>query len=85
MSTETPSDFRDFNRFVTEQLAGRDTELSLEESVAAFRAYQSELACCRDELQPALDELDATGGIALDMNTIIARGKQQLAEEGISE
>ncbi|MDP7066242.1 MAG: hypothetical protein QF637_01340 [Acidimicrobiales bacterium] len=85
MSTETQGDFREFNRFVTEQLAGRETELSLEESVAAFRAYQSELSRCRDELQPAIDELDAAGGIALDMDVIIARGKQQLAEEGISE
>ena len=85
MSTETQGDFREFKRFVTERLAGRKTELSLEESVAAFRAYQSELSRCRDELQPAIDELGATGGIALDMDAIIVRGKEQLTEEGISE
>jgi len=85
MSTETQGDFREFNRFFTEQLAGQETELSLEESVAAFRAYQSELARCHDELQPAIDELDANGGIALEMDAIIAGGKQHLAEEGISE
>ena len=80
MSTEMPSDFQDFNRFVAEQLVGRNADLSLEESVAAFRAYQRELARCRNELQPALEELDATGGVSLDMDAIIARGKQQLAE-----
>jgi hypothetical protein len=83
MSTETPNDFHDFNRFVAEQLADRTVDLSLEESVAAFRAYQSELARCREQLQPAIDELDSTGGSNLDVEAIIARGKQKLAEEGI--
>ena len=85
MSTENPSEFHDFNRFVTERLSATKADLSLEESVAAFRAYQSELAKCREALKPALNELDGTGGSLLDMASIIARGKQMLADEGISE
>lgn len=81
MATNTPSEFHDFNRFVTERLANVESSLSLEESVAAFRAYQAELKKCREALQPAMDE---TGGTVLDMESIIARGKQMLAEEGIT-
>lgn len=84
MSTNTPSEFHDFNRFVTERLANVDSGLSLEESVAAFRAYQAELKKCREALKPAIDEMDETGGTVLDMELIIARGKQMLAEEGIA-
>lgn len=84
MATNTPSEFHDFNRFVTERLANVDSGLSLEESVAAFRAYQAELEKCHEALQPAIDEMDETGGTVLDMESIIARGKQMLAEEGIT-
>lgn len=68
-------------RFVTEQLNDRTVDLSLEEAVAAFRAYQAELARCREQLRPAIDELNSSGGSDLDVDSIIARGKQQLAEE----
>ena len=83
MSTESPNDFQDFNKFVTEHLSDHASNLSLEEGVAAFRAYQSELARCREEIKPAIDELDETGGTDLDIDAIIARGKKKLAEEGI--
>ena len=83
MATDSSNEFQKFNDFVSQQLAGRDEELSLEESVAAFRAYQAELARCREELQPPIDELDTNGGTELDIDAIIARGRRQLEQEGI--
>jgi len=80
-----PNEFHDFSRFVTEQISDQMAGLSLEESLAAFRLYQAELNRLRDEIQPALDELDESGGTDLDVGSIIARGRQKLAEEGISE
>ncbi len=79
------NEFHDFSRFVTEHMSIQMATLSLEESLAAFRIYQAELNRFRDEIQPALDELDESGGTDLDMGSIIARGKKQLAEEGISD
>jgi hypothetical protein len=85
MSTNTPNEYFDFNQFVVERLSTSGSDLSLEESVAAFRAYQAELSSCRQALKPAIEELDSGGGSQLDMKSIIARGKAMLANEGIAE
>ena len=85
MVTNTPNEFHDFNQFVVERLSVTGADLSLEESVAAFRAYQAEIDRCRKAIQPAIDELDAGGGSELDIQSIIARGKAMLASEGITD
>jgi hypothetical protein len=85
MATKTPTDYLDFNRFVVERLSKSDSDISLEESVAAFRAYQSEIARCRRDIQSAINELDAGGGSELDIQSIIARGREMLAAEGVTE
>ena len=80
-----PDEFYDFSRFVNEQMSDQMDGLSLEESLAAFRVYQKELSRFKNKIQPALDELNESGGSDLEMDSIITRGRQQLAEEGISE
>ena len=70
---------------MVEHLSVTDADLSLDESVAAFRAYQAEIDHCRKVIQPAIDELNAGGGSELDIQSIIARGKAMLASEGITE
>lgn len=83
-ANNTQNEYLDFNQFVVERLSSTASDLSLEESVAAFRAYQAELEKCRNALKPAIDELDSGDGSQLDMKTIIARGKAMLAKEGIT-
>lgn len=85
MTTKTPTDYLDFDRFVVERLSKSDSDISLEESVAAFRAYQSEIARCRREIQSAINELDADGGSELDIKSIVERGRAILAAEGVTE
>ena len=89
MTIQFANDLVAFNRFVEEQLGSNDpplsngTPLSLEEGLAVFRTYQEELARFHQEIQPAIDELNAGDGTVLDMEAIIAEGRRRLAEEGI--
>lgn len=71
-----------FSRFVVDRLDGRD--LSLEECLAAYRVYETQLAECKADIAPAIRALDAGQGTPLDMDAIIAKGQAILASEGIA-
>ena len=84
MAAELFTDLDAFNQFAKLHLSQAQNGLTLEEGLAAFRAYQDELARFKKETQPALDELDASGGSELDIEKIIAEGRKRLTEEGIT-
>jgi hypothetical protein len=75
------SDLKTFNKFVAEHLANHPDSLSLEESVVAFRAYQAELNRFKQDIAPAIAELDSTGGQPFDLNAIVAAGNDILRKE----
>ncbi len=85
MATQLPSELESFQRFLTEQIQGGDAELSPEESVKAFRAYQDDLQRLREDIQPALERSLKGERELFDINDVKARGRKRLAKKGITD
>ena len=85
MATHSPTELESFHRFLTGQLQGGDAELSPEESVKAFRAYQDDLQRLRQDIQPALERSLQGESEPLDIEDVKARGRKRLAEKGITD
>lgn len=76
-SNELPA----LGQFIDGLIANGST-MTADQAFVAFREYQQQLDGLRQQLQPALDELDAGGGEELDLRGIFEKVKQQLADEG---
>jgi hypothetical protein len=74
-----------FHRFLTEQLADGRDDLTVEESVAAFRAYQADLERLRKDIQPAVQRHRRGEGRELDYEAIKDEVTARLAERGITD
>lgn len=85
MTTQSSTELESFHRFLTEQLQGGYAELSPEESVKAFRAYQDDLQRLRQDVRPALQRSLQGESEPLDIEDVKARGRQRLAEKGITD
>lgn len=84
MAADSSSELIVFHRFLGDQIATGSVDLSPEESVEAFRAYQRDLERCRDDLQPAVDRFQRGEPAApLDIEDVKRRGRERLAREGI--
>jgi hypothetical protein len=85
MATQIPTELESFHRFLTEQLKSGGTNLSPEESLEAFRAYQRDLERCREDVRPALQRSLRRESEPLDIEDIKARGRQRMQEKSITE
>jgi hypothetical protein len=86
MSTDQSRKIETFYRFLGERLQEGSVDLSPEESVEAFRAYQRDLERLRKELEPALERLDrGKSAKPLDVEDVKRRGRERLAREGITD
>lgn len=74
-------EFQNFNNFVNQYLADRPDEITLEESVVAFRAYEAELKRFKKEIAPAIEELDQNGGSPLDIEQLKSQANAILQDE----
>jgi hypothetical protein len=84
MTVDGTSELLVFHRFIGEQIANGSLDLSPEEIVEAFRAYQRDLLRIRDDLSPAIERLErGEAGIPLDIEDVKRRGRERLAHEGI--
>src|SRR5437879_3945577 len=84
MATDTSSELVVFHRFLGDQIAIGCVDLSPEESVEVFRAYQRDLERLRDDLKPAIDRFErGEPAIPLDPEDVKRRGRERLAREGI--
>jgi hypothetical protein len=84
MATDSSSELVVFHRFLGDQIAIGAVDLSPEESVEAFRAYQRDLERLRADLQPAIDRFQrGEPAIPLDIEDVKRRGRERLAREGI--
>ena len=84
MATDNANELVVFHRFLGNQIEGGSVDLSPEESVEAFRAYQRDLERLRRDLGPAVDRLErGESGIPLDIEDVKRRGRERLAREGI--
>jgi hypothetical protein len=86
MSTDAYREIETFYQFLGERIQEGSVDLSPEESVEAFRAYQRDLDRLKKQLQPALDRF-ALGEPAtpFDPEDLKRRGRERLAREGITD
>ncbi len=85
MATQIPSELESFQRFLSERLEDGTVELSPEESVEAFRAYQRDLERFREDLAPALARSLRGEPEPLDIDDSKARGRRRLEDVGITD
>jgi len=86
MSTDTGREIESFYQFLGKQIQEGSVDLSAEECVEAFRAYQHDLDRLKKELQPALERFDrGEPGIRFDAEDVKRRGRDRLAREGITD
>ena len=74
-----------FQRFLRERSRTNGSYTSLEGAVEAFRAYQQELERFRRDTQPSLEESARGESSELDIDDVIARGRDRLAPKGITD
>lgn len=81
----TKEELERFHRFVTKRLHNGVASMSLEESLAEFRAYEQEAARFRAELQASIDEAQRGETGPLDVERLKAEVREELARDGITE
>lgn len=80
----TDSVLQDFARFI-ERLNCRGESMTAEEATQAYRKQEKQLFQFRQEIQPALEQLEENLGTNLDIGKIITDGRKILAGEGITD
>ena len=84
MKTEL-SEVELFHRFVAEQIKNGGRNLSLDEILKAFRAYEGDLERCREAIRPALERSLRGESEPFDVEEMKTRVTNRLAEKGISD
>ncbi len=80
MSTDTCREIEAFYQFLGQQIQERSVDVSPEECVEAFRAYQRDLERLKKDLQPGLERLDrGEPGLPFDAEDVKRRGRERLA------
>ena len=85
MDTQPYSELAAFRDFLNAQIEEGQQRLSPEESLAAFRAQQRELAQLREELSPACERARRGEGSPLDARQMKEDVTRLLAERGIAD
>ena len=85
MSRESQTELEAFHRFIGQQLEIERNDMSVEDSVKAFRTYQQDLEQLRADIRPALDEIERGEASELDYDALKERVGKRLADEGITD
>ena len=85
MATVPESEMIAFYRFLGEQIDGGGSQMPVEESVEAFRAYQRDVARLRQHLAPSVKQAKRGESQPLDAEALIERVTRRLSEKGIAE
>jgi hypothetical protein len=86
MGTDPCREIETFYNFLRERLQEGAVDLSPEESVESFRAYQRDLERLGKELEPALDRFDrGDSAKPFDAEDVKRRGRERLIREGITD
>lgn len=83
MATIPESEMAAFHRFLGEKLDLGASEMTVEESVEAFRAYQRDVARLRQRLAPSIEQARRGESKPLDAEALIERVTRRLTEKGI--
>ena len=85
MASNLQNDFQDFQRFIGDKLDVGNSPTSLEEALREFRAYQRDLQRFKEDTRQSLEESARGESSPLEIDDVLKRGKQRLAQKGISE
>ncbi len=85
MATAGENEILAFYRFLGEQIDSGANEMTLEESVEAFRAYRRDVARLKEHLAPSIAQAQRGESKALDAEAVIERVASRLSEEGITD
>ena len=84
MPTTLAEELSAFSRFVTDRLSDDESDLSLEESVHAYREYQEELARFNEGLMRSVAQAERGEAGPLDVEAVKQRVRARLAQDGIT-
>jgi hypothetical protein len=85
MSVDLHSDRNEFNAFIDNLLASVRKNVSLEDALNEFRAYQQELLDARSKIAAAKASSKRGESTELDIEQVILEVSNELAEEGIRD
>ncbi len=85
MATAEENEVLAFYRFLREQIDRGESEMTVQASVEAFRAYQRDVARLRGHLAPSIEQARRGESKRLDAEAVIERVNSRLSEEGIAE
>lgn len=79
------TELQEFHLFIGRYLQNSANGLTVDNSVAEFRAYQEELERCREAIRPALEASLRGESEPLNMQEIIDRVTDRLRKEGVAD
>ena len=85
MATDFQTELDAFHEFVSDKLNNGSAQISLEQAVHEFRAYQRQLEQFRKDTKAALEESARGESSPLDIEDVVERGKKRLVEKGITD
>ncbi|REJ87498.1 MAG: hypothetical protein DWQ34_24805 [Planctomycetota bacterium] len=85
MATSLPTEVEVFHRFLGEAIRDGGREMTVEESVAEFRAYQKELARFHEGLETSLDQARRGEAKPLDAEALKNEIRRELRDEGVTD
>jgi hypothetical protein len=75
------TELQEFHRFIGRYLQNGANGLTVDNSVAEFRAYREELERCREAIRPALEASLRGESEPLDMEDVKRRGRKRFEEQ----
>ena len=85
MATSVLTEVEAFHQFLGKAIRNGGREMTIEESVAEFRAYQDELARFNAGLQKSLQQAQDGDAEPLDAEALKDEVRRELADEGIAD
>ncbi len=82
MSTDFAFERDAFNAFLDQGFVVSEGDATLEEAIAAFRAYQSDLERLKKKLEPSLEQANRGEARPLDLDAVLQRVRQRMDQRG---
>lgn len=82
MSTDVSTELESFQYFLALQLKHGRKDLTPEETVERFRAYQRDLEQLKHEIEPAIEQCDRGEAEPLDIERVIQDGMRRWNDRG---
>lgn len=79
------TEIESFHRFLSEAIQNGGGHLTIDESVAEFRAWQEELQRFNKPLQESLEQARRGEARPLDVDSLKDEIRSELADEGVSD